>query len=104
MADDMQSVAFEIGKISGQLRELIHTTNNNSQQLTSLGTIVSQLAGLPESLAHLSARVAVLEKEINKLEGAKSVWGSILKHPAVMWLAGLAVAAYTFLSDHPIKH
>lgn len=53
--ENSQNLAFEIGKISGQLRELLHTTNNNTQQLLALAATVSQLTGLPETIAELNA-------------------------------------------------
>lgn len=97
--ENSQNLAFEIGKISGQLRELLHTTNNNTQQLLALAATVSQLTGLPETIAELNARVVLLERQQNKLDGEKGVLAALFKSPAFMWFAGTMVALYVFIQD-----
>ena len=60
---DNTALALAIGKVEGQLRELIHTSNNNSQKLDTLNDTVLKAADLPEQVRKLSSRVEVLETE-----------------------------------------
>ena len=70
-----------LGEIRGQLRELIHTGNNNSTKLDALGI-----------------RVAALETERNRREGASGLIQSFLKSPAIGWLVGAAISAWAILT------
>jgi hypothetical protein len=75
------SAAMLLGEIRGQLRELIHTTNNAGQKLDAL-----------------SLRVSKLEAEHNRREGASSVIATILKSPALGWLVGAIITAWAVLT------
>jgi hypothetical protein len=70
-----------LGEIRGQLRELIHTGNNNSTKLDALGI-----------------RVAALEGERSRREGASGLVQSVLKSPAIGWLVGAVVTAWAILT------
>ena len=65
----------------GQLRELIHTSNNNALKL--------------DALAH---RVLALETDKNRRDGAASVFHSIIKSPAVAWIISAVVTVWALLS------
>lgn len=80
-ATDEIDVSFQLGQISGQLRELIHNTNNVQQSVNALGT-----------------RVAALEASENRREGANKLWHTVLKSPAIGWLVGAAVTAWAILT------
>ena len=83
---DDQSIAFKLGEISGQLRELIHTSANTSSKIDAIGL-----------------RVAALEAEQNRRQGATGLLGVILKSPALGWLVGAAISAWAVLTGrvHP---
>lgn len=70
-----------LGEIRGQLRELVHNSNNNSAKLDALGL-----------------RVAQLETERNRRDGALGVIQMFLKSPMVGWLVGAAVTAWAVLT------
>ncbi len=70
-----------LGEIKGQLRELIHTSNNNAMKLDALGL-----------------RVSKLESESDRRDGAASVVGTIMRSPAIGWLVGAAISAWAVLS------
>jgi hypothetical protein len=80
------SVSYQLGQISGQLRELVHGIANLQQSVTALGV-----------------RVASLEASENRRDGASSVLRTVLKSPAIGWLVGAAVTAWALLTGrlHP---
>ena len=79
-------IALLLGEIRGQMRELIHSTNNAGMKIDAL-----------------AARVSALEAEHNRRQGANNVVQALLKSPAVGWLVGIAVSAWAILSGrvHP---
>jgi hypothetical protein len=70
-----------LGEIRGQLRELIHTSNNTGLKLDAL-----------------AARVAALEAADNRRQGASGLMAMIMKSPALGWLVGAAVTAWAILT------
>lgn len=70
-----------LGEIRGQLRELIHSSNNNSSKLDAL-----------------AIRVSALEADRSRREGAAGVAQIILKSPALGWLVGAAITAWAILT------
>ena len=70
-----------LGEIRGQLRELIHTSNNTGMKLDAL-----------------ASRVAALEASDNRRQGASGVMAMIMKSPALGWLVGAAVTAWAILT------
>ena len=70
-----------MGEIKGQLRELIHNSNNLSAKFDGM-----------------ALRVAALETERSRRDGAASVLGMALKSPAIGWLVGAAVSAWAVLT------
>lgn len=97
-SDDNQSMAVAIGEIRGQLKELIHTSNNNSQKLDALGERVLLAANLPDRMSAIEAKVQALKDESNRRDGATSVIGTIAKSPAIGWLVGAAITAWAVLT------
>lgn len=75
------SVPFMLGQIQGQLRELIHSSNNNGQKIEAL-----------------SVRVAAVEAANERRDGAAGVTQMILKSPAIGWLVGAAITAWAILT------
>lgn len=70
-----------LGEIRGQLRELIHTGNNTASKLDALGI-----------------RVAALEGEKDRREGASGVLTTVLKSPLIGWMTGAAISAWAILT------
>lgn len=94
MIGDMKG---ELGEVRGQLRELIHTTNNLAQKFDAAGQVLAKHHDVPSDIADLKARVAVLEAIENQRKGATSLGMLILKSPAIGWLVGAAAAVYAYL-------
>ncbi len=65
------NTAMILGEIRGQLRELIHTGNNNAAKLDALGL-----------------RVMTLESERSRRDGASGVMSALMKSPTLGWLVG----------------
>lgn len=74
-------VALLLGEIRGQMRELIHSTNNAGMKIDAL-----------------AIRVSALEAEHNRRQGASNALTLILKSPAIGWLVGAAISAWAVLT------
>ena len=81
MTESDINTAMILGEIRGQLRELIHTGNNNAMKLDALGV-----------------RVMQLETERARTDGASGVLYTILKSPTIGWLVGAAISAWAILT------
>lgn len=81
MAEPDVNTAMILGEIRGQLRELIHTGNNNAMKLDALGT-----------------RVMQLEAKDSRRDGATGVIQALLKSPTLGWLVGAAISAWAILT------
>jgi hypothetical protein len=87
-----------LGEVKGQLRELIHNVNNLSAKVDALNNQVVSAQETPAKVADLALRVAQLEIERNRRDGATGIISSIMKSPAIGWLVGAAVTAWTILT------
>lgn len=88
MAEQPENVAFAIGEIRGQLREVIHTMNNTAQKVDAIGEKVMLAAALPEAMTNLSARLTALEAERNRRDGATGIISTIMRSPTLGWIVG----------------
>lgn len=70
-----------LGEIRGQLRELIHSTNNTGMKVDAL-----------------AMRVSALEAADQRRQGATGLLQTILKSPALGWLVGAVVTAWAILT------
>lgn len=70
-------IAMLLGEIRGQMRELIHSTNSASMKIDAMGV-----------------RVAALEAEYQRRQGASGALSLILKSPALGWLVGAATTIW----------
>lgn len=100
MPDD-QSMTLAVGRMEGQLREIVHTVNNLAQKFEDLMRAVDQSAHLPSLVAEnkaatvaLEVRVTALEASENQRKGAVRLteW-AIRVVPFAALGAGFAVAA-----------
>lgn len=95
---DIQRLAGDIGELKGQMRELIHTSNNNSMKLEALSEKVITSASIPDKIVVIEARLSMLEVEKNKRDGATGIISAIMKSPALGWLVGAAITAWAILT------
>lgn len=95
--------AFQLGKIEGQLRELIHNQNNEAMKNTARDEKLARLANVPEDIGAIKIEIATLKTDKDRREGERGVFQAILRSPTLLWLAVLAVAVWTALKErlHP---
>ena len=99
--------AFQLGKIEGQLRELIHTQNNQAMKGDAVAEKISRLENLPDDiaeiktgLAKLDTRLTTLEIDKHRRDGALGFGGALMRSPVVVWLAVAALAVWTWWKGH----
>lgn len=95
MIDDTNT-SMLLGELRGQLRELIHSVNNRAMENAYIAKTLAKLEDVPEQLEKLNDRMAALEADKNRREGAVSLGGWIMRSNAIVYLimAGGAVYAY----------
>lgn len=101
---DSQSLIMAVGEMRGQMRELVHATNNNTQALNSMAVSVAKLEVIPAEIIEFKAQVAALEKRVDVLEaadqkrkGAIGFWAWFIQSPAIGWLATAGIGAWALL-------
>lgn len=102
---DNAQVVYLLGKLEGQVRELVHSVNNTAQLLNGLSDKVNSSAGIPgkvkdntDKITALEVRVTALERVDARTEGAMGLgsWLIRLVPPAAFGAA--AAAAFKLLS------
>ena len=83
--EQMGGLAKNVGEMSGQVREQIHISNNNSAKIDALGV-------------SLGARLTALEAANHRRDGASNLLHLLLKSPVIAWLAAIAGLAWAFLT------
>jgi septal ring factor EnvC (AmiA/AmiB activator) len=68
---DVTSLAVMVGEMRGQLRELVHTTNNVSTKIDGLTREVIAMGPLAAELAELKAEIKVAQSEIAALKSER---------------------------------
>lgn len=84
----------EIGELRGQLREVIHNTNNIRQVLENQAHAAYILPELSREVAALDVRVTALEASENQRKGALTLGHMLFRSPVLGWLAGAAAILY----------
>lgn len=81
-----QSLTLAVGRMEGQMREVVHTMNNLAQKFEDLARAFDRTAHLPKeveeakaSIVALSARVTALETIEHQRKGAVTLGASLLK-------------------------
>jgi len=92
------AAAEAIGEIRGQLRELIHSMNNDGQRLEAIARSIAKLDGVPRDIAEIKERLGALEVEKHRRDGAQGLMMAMLKSPTLGWLVGVAAAAWAVLT------
>ena len=82
-----------LGEMRGQLREVVHSMNSLTQKFDTLSREVIGLAGLGAEMTDMKARMADLEADRNRRDGAVGVVETIIKSPLIGWFVGLAITA-----------
>lgn len=96
MADDTNT-SMLLGELRGQLRELIHSVNNRAQENAHIFKTLAKLEDVPEQLEKLNDRMAALEADKNRREGAINLGGWIMQSNAVVYLIMAAGAVYAYV-------
>lgn len=99
---ELNALAVKVGEISGQLRELVHSQNNMSMKLDGL-TEKLLTAPTQADFQALSARVALLEAEKNRTDGAKGVFAAVMRSPMAAWAAAIIAAIWGAFKGGLIK-
>lgn len=99
---ELHTLAVKVGEISGQLREVIHTTNNMAQKVDGL---TERLLTAPTAadFEKLSKRVDALEAKEDRRDGATGLGAAILKSPVLGWAVGIVVAAIAAIKGGLIR-
>jgi hypothetical protein len=93
--ESLVELAKEVGRISGQVRELIHKDVNRQQRDEAIAVSLIRLEGVPKQIEDmrniLEERLQKLEVEAVRRDQTASLGRLILKSPMVAWLiTGLA--------------
>ena len=91
------TVAMILGEVRGQLREIIHTMNNERAKQDELARTLSKLDGVPDRLEKIERRLADLEVLRHRRDGASGVIVAVMKSPAIAWLIGAGATVWALL-------
>ncbi len=95
-----ESIAFTMGKIEGQLKELIHQSNNTAQKVDALATLAAISSALPADIAAMNVRVTALEVDRNKRDGRDGVLAALLHSRAFGWVVGGVTTAALWINGN----
>ena len=97
MTTPTETMTLMLGEMRGQLRELVHGQNNTASKVDALGHELAKISNLPAEIAELRIRVADLEKDRNKRDGAMGFGSWLLSTRFVGWLVGIGALAWAAL-------
>lgn len=111
---DLGALTMAVGELKGQMRELIHLSNNNAQKIDGVAELVFKAQGIPQSITELQAeidtvktdlggRISALEAERNRNDGAKGVFAAILQSRFAAWVAAAIGGAYIAIDKGVFK-
>lgn len=87
-----------IGEMRGQLRELVHSVNNQSAKIDALSREVISLGPFAADIAEMKIRLAKLEDTGNQQTGALGALKLLLNSPMIYWIVGLAAFIWLTLT------
>lgn len=97
MTDEPSTPDFILGKLSAQVRELIHQVNNISSKVDYIGTEAVKMSALPQDIQALKNAVSALEATENKRTGAASFLKWLFSSPIPAWALAVAGAVWVYL-------
>jgi hypothetical protein len=95
--DEPQSPDFFLGKLSAQVKELIHQISDLSQKVEGIGWQVLKSSSVPEDIKGLKEAVSKLEASENRREGATNTVRWLISSPLIPWLALAVVVGWIVL-------
>jgi len=106
---DFQNLLLSVGRLEGQLRELVHGMNNLTQanihmsnDVAKMALEIAKFATVPEEIAALKARVGALEIEETKRGAVMGFGGWLLSLIPAGGIAAIVAAAFEFFKGkHP---
>lgn len=93
------SVAMILGEVRGQLREIIHTMNNERAKQDGVLKTLAKLESVPDRLDAIEKRLLELETDKTRRGAVNGLLSTILKSPAIGWLIGAAATVWMLLHD-----
>lgn len=88
-----------LGEVRGQLREIIHTMNNQSMKNDAVAKQLAKLESMPEQLSKLEARMTALEQDRYRRDGAMGLGSWLMKTPLLGWVVGICIAAWAYFRE-----
>ena len=82
-----------LGELIAEVRAVKHNQNNASQKLDAVGRLVAQVKEIKEEQEKHHFRIAVLEADNNRREGAVGLVEWVSRH----WPITLLIAAVSFI-------
>ena len=95
-ASETENTLLILGEVRGQLREIIHTMNNQAMKNDAVAEKLSKLDDVPDRLSKIEERLTHLETDKHRRDGASNVALLILRSPALGWLVGAATTVWAF--------
>jgi hypothetical protein len=92
--------AFQLGKIEGQLRELIHQQNNEAMKNTARDEKLAKLSNVPDDIQAIKVEIATLKTDKDRRDGAIGFGGALMRSPLFVWLGMIALAVWTWWKAH----
>lgn len=96
MAEADTNTAMLLGEVRGQLRELIHNMNNRAVENAHIVKTLAKLEDVPDQIAKINDRLANLETDRNRRDGAMSFGAWLMRSNLVIYviMGGAAIWAW----------
>lgn len=65
-------MTLAVGRMEGQLREVVHTVNNLAQKFEDVARAVDKTSHIPGAVAESKAAIAALEVRVTALEASEN--------------------------------
>lgn len=75
---DIHALALALGELKGQLRELIHASNNTATKVDGIAERVFAWGDLPGAVSKLEKRIDALEADRDRRDGAIGFGAAVL--------------------------